>query len=156
MLIIPDSGFLFRIFPKGNTMNDGTYTVEVSLSGGSGRASVKSPAELTVSGEAMTARIEWSSSNYDLMIVDGERYLPVNADGDSVFLIPVADLTLPLDVQAETVAMSEPHLIDYTLSFDAASVRPTASSPLPWITGAVLLVCAVSAVLFLGRKRRKG
>ncbi len=156
MLIIPDSGFLFRIFPKGNTMNDGTYTVEVSLSGGSGRASVKSPAELTVSGEAMTARIEWSSSNYDLMIVDGERYLPVNADGDSVFLIPVADLTLPLGVQAETVAMSEPHLIDYTLSFDAASVRPTASSPIPWITGAVLLVCAVSAVLFLGRKRRKG
>ena len=137
-------------------MNDGTYTAEVSLSGGSGRAGVKSPAQLTVSGEEVTARIEWSSPNYDLMIVDGERYLPVNADGDSVFLIPVADLSRPLAVQAETIAMSEPHLIDYTLSFDAASVRREDSSPLVWIAGAaVLLVCAAAA-LFLGRRRRKG
>ena len=137
-------------------MNNGTYTVGVALSGGTGRAAVKSPAELIVADGSMTARIEWSSPNYDLMIVDGERFLPVNPDGNSVFLVPVGDLNLPLDVQAETVAMSEPHLIDYTLTFDPASVRAAGSSPLPWIAGAaVAAACVLAAVLLLTRKKRR-
>ena len=69
-------------------MNDGTYSIDVTLAGGSGKASVSSPAELTVADGAMTARIEWSSPYYDLMIVDGDRFLPVNTEGNSVFLIP--------------------------------------------------------------------
>ncbi len=136
-------------------MNDGTYMVDVSLSGGTGRSSVKSPAELTVSESGMTARIEWSSPYYDLMIVDGERLLPVNTDGDSVFLVPVASLAVPLDVQAETVAMSEPHLIDYTLTFDASSVKAAGGSPLPWIAGAAFLVSAAAAAFVIGRRIRK-
>ena len=136
-------------------MNDGTYMVDVSLSGGTGRSSVKSPAELTVSESGMTARIEWSSPYYDLMIVDGERLLPVNTDGDSVFLVPVSSLAVPLDVQAETVAMSEPHLIDYTLTFDASSVKAAGGSPLPWIAGAAFLVSAAAAVFVIGRRIRK-
>ena len=136
-------------------MNDGTYMVDVSLSGGTGRSSVKSPAELTVSESGMTARIEWSSPYYDLMIVDGERLLPVNPDGDSVFLVPVASLAVPLDVQAETVAMSEPHLIDYTLTFDASSVKAAGGSPLPWIAGAAFLVSAAAAAFVIGRRIRK-
>ncbi len=136
-------------------MNDGTYMVDVSLSGGTGRSSVKSPAELTVSESGMTARIEWSSPYYDLMIVDGERLLPVNTDGDSVFLVPVSSLAVPLDVQAETVAMSEPHLIDYTLTFDASSVKAAGGSPLPWIAGAAFLVSAAVAAFVIGRRIRK-
>ncbi|MBR4185482.1 MAG: hypothetical protein IKQ87_06920 [Clostridia bacterium] len=136
-------------------MNDGTYMVDVSLSGGTGRSSVKSPAELTVSESGMTARIEWSSPYYDLMIVDGERLLPVNTDGDSVFLVPVASLAVPLDVQAETVAMSEPHLIDYTLTFDASSVKASGGSPLSWIAGAAFLVSAAAAAFVIGRRIRK-
>ena len=140
-------------------MNDGAYTVEVALSGGTGRASVTSPAELTVENGDMTARIEWSSPYYDLMIVDGDRYLPVNTEGNSVFLVPVADLSVPLGVEAETVAMSEPHLIEYTLTFDASSVRSAGQgqSSLPWIAGAVLLivVCATAALALFGRKRKR-
>jgi len=34
----------------------------------------------------VTADIQWSSSNYDYMIVDGEKYLPVNEEA-SVFLV---------------------------------------------------------------------
>ncbi len=137
-------------------MDDGAYTVEVSLSGGTGKASVASPAGLTVEGGEMTARIEWSSPYYDLMIVDGERFLPVNADGNSVFEIPVPSLDAPLDVEAETVAMSEPHLIEYQLTFDPGSLTPAGSSPLPWFAGAALLVlCAAAAAVLLTRAKRK-
>ena len=96
---------------------DGSYTCEVTLEGGSGRATVESPAALTVENGKMTAAIVWSSPNYDYMIVDGEKYLPTNTDGNSTFEIPVAALNTPLAVTADTVAMSTPHEIEYTLTF---------------------------------------
>ena len=102
---------------------DGTYTCEVTLEGGSGRATVESPAALTVADGKMTATIVWSSPNYDYMIVDGEKYLPTNTDGNSTFEIPVAALDTALDVTADTVAMSTPHEIEYTLTFDSASLK---------------------------------
>ena len=96
---------------------DGSYTCEVTLEGGSGRATVESPAALTVKNGKMTATIVWSSPNYDYMIVDGEKYLPTNTSGNSTFEIPVAALDTPLAVTADTVAMSTPHEIEYTLTF---------------------------------------
>lgn len=105
---------------------DGTYTVAVTLSGGSGKASVESPAELTVENGACTAKIVWGSSNYDYMKVDGEQLLPVNTEGNSTFLIPVAAFDHPLAVIADTTAMSQPHEINYTLLFDSASIQAVA------------------------------
>lgn len=102
---------------------DGTYTCEVTLEGGSGRATVESPAALTVADGKMTATIVWSSPNYDYMIVDGEKYLPTNTEGNSTFEIPVSALDTALDVTADTVAMSTPHEIEYTLTFDSASLK---------------------------------
>ena len=102
---------------------DGTYTCEVTLEGGSGRATVESPAALTVADGKMTATIVWSSPNYDYMLVDGEKYLPTNTEGNSTFEIPVAALDTALDVTADTVAMSTPHEIEYTLTFDSASLK---------------------------------
>ena len=96
---------------------DGTYTCDVTLEGGSGRATVESPAALTVADGRMTATIGWSSPNYDYMLVDGEKYLPTNTEGNSTFEIPVAALDTPLDVVGDTVAMSTPHEIEYTLTF---------------------------------------
>ena len=101
---------------------DGDYQIGVTLSGGSGKASVESPAKLIVSGGKMTAVIVWSSPNYDQMIVDGEQYLPVPRDGNSTFEIPVSAFDKDLPIQAETTAMSEPHMIDYTLHFDSSSI----------------------------------
>ena len=104
---------------------DGSYTVNVTLAGGSGKASVQSPADLFVrSGYAM-AEIVWSSANYDYMLVDGERYDAVIADGHSIFDIPVAAFDRPLAVVADTTAMSQPYEIDYTLTFDSASLEQT-------------------------------
>ena len=103
------------------TPTDGSYTCEVTLEGGSGRATVDSPAALTVADGKMTATIVWSSPNYDYMIVDGEKYLPTNTEGNSTFEIPVSALGVPLSVVADTVAMSTPHEIEYTLTFSAPS-----------------------------------
>ena len=102
------------------TPADGEYNVQVVLEGGSGRATVDSPAALTVADGKMTATIVWSSPNYDYMIVDGEKYLPTNTEGNSTFVIPVAALGTPLSVTADTVAMSTPHEIEYTLTFTLA------------------------------------
>lgn len=96
---------------------DGEYTIHVALEGGSGRASVQSPAELTVQNGQMTVKIVWSSKNYDLMVVDGTEYTPTYENDLSVFEIPLSDFNTSIAVQAETTAMSQPHMIDYTLTF---------------------------------------
>ena len=101
---------------------DGSYTCAVTLEGGSGRATVESPAALTVADGTLTATIVWSSPNYDYMLIDGEKYLPINTEGNSTFEIPVAALDTALAVTADTVAMSTPHEIDYTLTFDSATL----------------------------------
>ena len=104
-------------------LEDGIYTVELAFEGGSGKAKVLSPATVTVSGEKVTATIQWSSPNYDYMIVDGEKYLPVNTEGDSVFEIPVLFFDKPMDVIGDTVAMSKPHEIEYALTFYSDTMK---------------------------------
>ena len=105
------------------SLSDGEHTAEVKLTGGTGRAAVDSPAVIRVNGDDCIAVITWSSPHYDYMIVDGERYEPVNTDGNSVFEIPVPYFDKPVNVIADTTAMSEPHEIEYTLTFDSASVK---------------------------------
>lgn len=100
---------------------EGTYTCAVTLSGGSGRASVSSPADLVSDGETLTATVQWSSPNYEYMLVDGVQYDPIQQEGNSTFQIPVV-LDADMAVSASTVAMSEPHLVEYTLYFDGATL----------------------------------
>ena len=102
---------------------DGAYTCAVTLEGGSGRATVESPAALRVEQGQIFATLVWSSPNYDYMLVDGQRYEPVNTEGNAVFEIPVSGFDRPLPVVADTVAMSTPHEISYTLTFDSTSLR---------------------------------
>ena len=53
------------------SLADGVYEVNVTLAGGSGRAKIASPTELTVKDGRATAKIVWSSDKYDYMEVDG-------------------------------------------------------------------------------------
>ncbi|MDE7233033.1 MAG: sirohydrochlorin cobaltochelatase [Lachnospiraceae bacterium] len=99
---------------------NGTYSVDITFSGGSGKAQIISPVSVTVSGGKATATVQWNSSNYDYMIVDGKKYLPVNTEGDSVFEIPVQQFDKPVTVIGDTVAMSKPHEIEYTITFHSA------------------------------------
>lgn len=109
------------------SLADGAYQVDVTLEGGSGRASVESPAQMTVENGKVTATIVWSSSNYDYMKVDGVRYDAVIENDRSVFTIPVTCFDWKMAVVADTIAMSQPHEIDYALRFDSASISPVAS-----------------------------
>lgn len=102
---------------------DGEYTVEVTLSGGSGRATVESPTKIKVENGIATATIIMSSSNYDYVIVGEEKYLPVNTEGNSTFEIPVTGFDYNMPISADTTAMSTPHEIDYTLYFDSKTIK---------------------------------
>ena len=97
-------------------LENGEYQAELTLEGGTGRATVDSPAKLVVEEGNATLTVTWSSPNYDYMIVDGEKYEPVNTEGNSVFEIPVKVLNEPFKVIGDTTAMSEPHEIEYDLT----------------------------------------
>ena len=110
-----------------STVEDGTYTIELTMEGGSGRASIQSPAQLAIADGAATATLEWSSPNYDYMLVNGEKYLPVNTEGNSVFEVPVEALDAPLTMIGDTVAMSTPHEVEYTVTFHSETLESTES-----------------------------
>ena len=101
---------------------DGIYEVNATLEGGTGKTTLLTPSELTVADGKGTARIQFSSSKYDYMIVNGEKYLPLTTEGGSLFEIPVEVLDRKIDVAADTTAMSTPHEIEYAITFDSATV----------------------------------
>lgn len=102
---------------------DGTYTCNVTLEGGSGRATIESPTELTVADGKMTAEITWSSPNYDYMIVGSAKSICPSIPEGTPCLKFLSPHSIPaLAVTADTTAMSTPHEIEYTLTFDSASL----------------------------------
>ena len=101
---------------------DGSYTVELAFAGGSGKAYVQSPCTLSVADGKATATVVWSSSKYDYMLVDGERYDVLTTEPGSTFEIPVAAFDTDLTVIGDTTAMSTPHEIEYTLNFASATI----------------------------------
>ena len=110
-------------------MEDGEYAIEVELTGGTGRTTVSSPAGLTVLDGHAYARIQWSSSHYDYMLVDGKKYLPLSEEGYSTFEIPITVFNEPMEVVADTTAMSTPHEIAYQLTFDLDGVPVSSTLP---------------------------
>ena len=140
---------------------DGEYSIQVDLEGGSGKAMVTSPAILTVKDGQAYAQIQWSSSNYDYMIVDGEQYFPTNEEGmNSVFEIPVQIMDEGMPVIADTLAMGTPHEINYTLTFYSDSIGSKSQLP----QEAAKRVVAVAMVIIVGggilnyfvKKKRRG
>lgn len=103
-------------------LQDGSYTVSVSMEGGSGKVTVESPAKLEIQDGTAVATVVWTSPNYDYMKVGEEKFLPVNQEGNSTFEIPVTVFDRKISVAADTTAMSTPHEIEYTLLFDSASI----------------------------------
>lgn len=137
----------------------GEYLIEVTLSGGSGRAQIELPARLTVADGRATAVVRWSSPYYEYMLIDGAYYYPVNSEGNATFAIPVL-LDQDMAISAQTMAMSQPHEIDYTLRFDSASLKPLAAGqgvPLRLPIAAVALIFSVLAcsIFFIIKGRKK-
>ena len=110
--------------PAETVPEDGAYTAAVTLEGGTGRATIESPAMLHCENGKFWATIVWSSPNFDYMKVDGEKYELVSEPGsNSAFEIPISAFDQKLDVIADTVAMSEPHEVEYTLYFDSSTLQ---------------------------------
>lgn len=104
-------------------LTDGTYMIDVTLEGGSGKATVQSPAEMIVENDSASAVIIWNSPNYDYMIVDGNKF-EFSGDGENAtFTIPVIGFDYKMPVTADTTAMSKPHEIEYTLFFDSSTIK---------------------------------
>lgn len=140
--------------PSAIDLPDGTYSVSVVMEGGSGRASVLTPAPLTVTDGKAVARLEWSSPHYDYMLVDGVRYAPVNSGGNSVFEVPVNALEVPLTMVADTTAMSVPHEITYTFTFSPADAPDPVTNTRGLIPVLAAAACMVVLGFALGRKER--
>ena len=147
------------LLPVDLSVADGDYTMEVTLTGGSGKATVISPANIKVSDAGTIASIEWSSSNYDYMFVNGQQYLPVNTDGNSVFEIPVLALDQEMNVIGDTVAMSKPHEIEYTLTFHSDTLKRVSDSSISGFVIAVIMIPVILifiAIIFaVNRKKKK-
>ena len=138
----------------------GEYMIDVTLLGGTGRADITSSAEIRITQEGVTALIEWSSPSYDYMIVDDIKYMPVNTEGNSVFEIPVTAFDEAIPVTADTVAMSVPHEIEYTLNFHSETmVQKQMTVPLIVQGGILIGVTLIIAAFgyYFGKKqvRRK-
>ena len=111
-------------------LTDGEYAIDVTMTGGSGKATIQSPTLLTLNDGTAYASITWSSSNYDYMIIDGQKYLNESEeDANSHFTIPIADLTRDIPVIADTLAMGTPHEVQYVLTFDPASIASKSTLP---------------------------
>ena len=111
------------------------------MTGGSGKASIQSPALLTVTDGTAYISITWSSSNYDYMVVDNRKYENESAkDANSHFTIPVLDLTKELTVRADTLAMGTPHEIEYTTSIASKSTLPQEGAKRVLIMASVIII----------------
>ena len=114
ILLLAAIGCANKALPK-----EGTYLIDVTLTGGTGKAKIQSPAELVVfqDGQASLVVI-WSSDKYDYMKVNGQKITPSSTAGGSVFVIPVPVLGKAFTVIGDTTAMSAPHEVEYSLRLD--------------------------------------
>ena len=128
-------------------MKDGTYSVEVILTGGSGRASVSSPTWLIVKDGKAYARLLWSSAYYDYMVVGGKKYLNESEEGgNSTFTIPVTQFDSPMAVIADTTAMGDPVAIDYRLTFYKDSIAGKNKIPQEAAKGVIIFAVIIAVV----------
>lgn len=136
--------------PVAVALPDGEYSIEVNMTGGSGRASVSSPTLLTVRGGHAYAKLLWSSAYYDYMIVDNAWFYNLTTDGgNSTFEIPVTVMDEAMSVVADTTAMGDPLEIEYTLTFYSDSIGEKglipqeAAKKVLLIAGAIILIGGV-------------
>lgn len=142
--------------PAAIFAEDGEYTLEISLTGGTGRAEILSPVKLKVTGGTATALLEWDSPNYDYMRIDENIYYPINKEGNSVFEIPVLAWDEAILVVADTVAMSEPHEIEYQLTFHQSTLKKEADNGvlMPGLAAVIAAVILGAGVVYYGKKRK--
>ena len=109
---------LSPVRPEEAGLREGNYSFEGELAGGSGRAHFDGPLLLTVEEDGCFLTFTMSSPFYDYVLVNGERFEPLERDGNSTFRVPLVMLNEDFLFTADTTAMSEPHEIDYSVRID--------------------------------------
>ena len=147
------------LIPAAVDMEDDAYSIEVNMTGGSGRVSVSSPTWFIVKYGKAYARLLWSSSHYDYMKISGVKYENESDDGgNSTFTIPVAVFDQPISVIADTTAMGDPVEIAYELTFYKDTIDSVTKVPQEAAKRVIyiaLLIIVVGGILNLVLKRRK-
>ena len=145
--------------PCAIDLADGEYSIEVNMTGGSGRAQVSSPTLLLVRNGHAYAQLLWSSAYYDYMIVGGERCYNLTQDGgNSRFEIPIPIFDEAIPVIGDTTAMGDPLEIEYTLTFyedsvgNKGAIPQEAAKKVLWIALAVIVIGGILNYLL---KRKK-
>lgn len=146
--------------PVKVNIKDGTYSIEVGMTGGSGRASVSSPTWFIVEDGKAYARLLWSSPNYDYMILGGKKYLNETTDGsNSTFTIPITAMDQPITVIGDTTAMGDPLEIEYQLTFyedTAANRRQVPQEAAMLVLKVAVVIMIIGGILnYFVKKRRK-
>lgn len=150
------------LVPVEVSLEDGEYSIEAAMAGGSGRASVSSPTFLIVRNGKAYVRLLWSSPYYDYMLVDNAYFGNLTTDGgNSEFEIPVTAMDEPVRVVADTTAMGEPVEIEYTLTFYSESIGSKGRVPQEAAKRVIIIAVIIIAgggVLnyFIQKKRRDG
>jgi len=88
---------------------------QITLTGGTGKSTVKTAEVFTDLNGKNMAIVTWSSKSLDWMEVDGVQYSLISSGGNCKFVIPV-ELGKDMAVSVQTSAMSTPHVIEYTLN----------------------------------------
>lgn len=140
---------------------DGEYSIEVSMAGGTGRATISSPTLMTVKDGKAYAKILMSSSHYDWMVVGGKKYENENTDGgNSYFTIPISAMDSLINIVADTTAMGDPVAIEYTLTFYADTIGNKGQIPqeaAKKVLIAAIIIIIVGAILnhIVKKKKRR-
>ncbi|MDO4617435.1 MAG: hypothetical protein Q4B03_08265 [Lachnospiraceae bacterium] len=146
--------------PAEIDLADGRYSINVALTGGSGRASVSTPTLLIVEDGKAYAELLWSSSHYDWMQVGGVIYENEAEEGaNSLFTIPISAFDSVIPVIADTTAMGDPVAIEYSLTFYEESIGD--EGLIPQVAAKKVVIFAIVIIVggfFLNlyvKKRRK-
>ena len=147
--------------PVSMDLNDGEYSIEVNMTGGSGRASISSPTMLTIRDGKAYATLMWSSTYYDYMILDGAYFYNTNeGGGPSTFEIPITALDEPINIIADTTAMGDPVEIEYVLTFyeesvgDKGAVPQESAKVVLLIAGLIILIGGILNQIVKKRKKQ--
>ena len=152
--IEPENIFITPYPRQKDMLSDGLYSIDVKFKGGSGKASIKSPAKVWVRRGLAEATIKWSSPNYDYMKINNEIYLNKSQPGEnSTFEIPLIKFDYPMPVYADTTAMGRPHEILYTLEFSLKSASKKSRYFLLTLVALVPLVLCIGVIICLGKKK---
>ena len=140
---------------------DGEYSIEVGMTGGSGRAAISSPTLMTIRDGKAYATLLWSSPHYDYMILDGHYYLNETTDGgNSTFTIPITAMDEGITVIADTTAMGDPVEIEYVLTFYQESVGrksdiPQEAAKKVLMVGGTMIILGGILNYFVKKKRNR-